>query len=111
MHAAASKGRPLRNPHAYGVLDTQAPGLRSFRLDVSLDFPQVYTAPSLPRVQQDHAQMRLYTGIVASNNSVSFLPLVMRPNNGGNAALTAQASFQEFVATTLTCCELELSHL
>ena len=41
VHAAAAKGRPLRNPHAYGVLEAQAPGQRAFRLDVSLDFPQV----------------------------------------------------------------------
>ena len=41
VRAAALKGRTLRNPHAYGVLDAQAPGQRSFRLDVSLDFPQV----------------------------------------------------------------------
>ena len=41
VRAAAAKGRALRNPHAYGVLEAQAPGRRAFRLDVSLDFPQV----------------------------------------------------------------------
>ena len=41
VRAAAAKGRTLRNPHAYGVLEAQAPGQRAFRLDVSLDFPQV----------------------------------------------------------------------
>jgi len=39
--AATARGRALRNPHAYGVLEAQALGQRAFRLDVSLDFPQV----------------------------------------------------------------------
>jgi len=41
VRAAAMKGRTLRNPHAYGVLEAQGPGQQAFRLDVSLDFPQV----------------------------------------------------------------------
>ena len=59
VRAAALKGRTLRNPHAYGVLDTQAPGQRSFRLDVSLDFPEVCLAHArLPQlVMSSHPTM------------------------------------------------------
>ena len=46
LAAATAKGRVLQNPTAYGVLEAGAAGERVFRLDVSLDFPQVLlTAP------------------------------------------------------------------
>lgn len=39
--AAAAKGRILQNPTAYGILEAQAAGKRVYRLDVSLDYPEV----------------------------------------------------------------------
>ena len=41
--AAAEKGRVLQNPTAYGVLEAGKAGESLYRLDISLDFPEVPT--------------------------------------------------------------------
>ena len=46
--AAAEKGRVLQNPTAYGVLEAGKAGESLYRLDISLDFPEVPTFLVLP---------------------------------------------------------------